>query len=232
MPSVQDFVDVFTPVLEQGKDILCYCITKNFSGSFNSAMAAKELLQEKYPDRDIRVIDSALVTGLLGVFLMELSDYARKGHTLQETWERGEVIKKNAVIYFTIENLRYLAKGGRIGKVTALAARSLSIRPVICFKDGELSPVGISMGRKHSFLKLCEMFRNDLKKRTSDLSRFAYGFGWGFDRAEAEPCYKHIESLMIETFGGCPDFVPIQLGATIGVHTGPYPVGLGFIEKA
>ena len=232
MPSVQDFVDVFTPYLEQGTDILCYCISKRLSGSFNSAMAAKELLQEKYPDRDIRVTDSTLVTGLLGVFLMELSDYARKGHTIQETWERGEEIKKNAVIYFTIEDLRYLAKGGRIGKVTELAARSLSIRPVICFRDGELYPVGISVGRKQSFIRLSKMFMKDFCERTSDISKFNYGFGWGSDRQEAEPCFKHVEALMKETFGRCPDFVPIQLGATIGTHTGPYPVGLGFIEKA
>ena len=232
MPSVQDFVDTFVPVLEQGKDILCYCITKNFSGSFNSAMAAKEMLMEKYPDREIRVTDSTLVTGLLGVFLMEISDYARRGHSLQETWERGEEIKKNTVIYFTIENLRYLAKGGRIGKLTALAARSLSIRPIICFRDGELNSVGISMGRKHSFIKLCEFFMQEVGEKIPDLSSYNYGFGWGFDRAEAEPCFKHLQVLMNEKYGRCPEFVPIQLGATIGVHTGPYPVGLGFIEKA
>ena len=232
MPSVQDFVDAFTPFLEQGTDILCYCITKNFSGSYNSAMAAREMLQEKYPEREIVVEDSALVTGLLGVFLMELSEYARKGHSLKETWKRGEEIKKNSVIYFTIENLTYLAKGGRIGKVTELAARSLSIRPVICFRDGELSPVGISVGRKQSFVNLSKVFLKDLRERTADLSKFNYGFGWGFDREEAEPCLKHIQMLLNDTFGSCPEFVPIQLGATIGTHTGPYPVGLGFIEKA
>ncbi len=232
MPSVQDFVDAFTPYLEQGIDILCYCITKLFSGSYNSAMAAKTLLQEKYPDREIRVTDSTLVTGLLGIFLMELSEYARKGHSLQETWERGEEIKKNAVIYFTIENLRYLAKGGRIGKLVELAARGLNIRPIVSFHNGELHPIGISMGRKHSFIRVADIVKKALKEKEIDPSHYTFALGWGFDKEEGEPFFTRIRTLFSDTYGSIPDFVPIQIGATIGVHTGPYPVGTGFIEKA
>lgn len=232
MPSVQDYIETFTPYLEQGKDILCYCITKQFSGSVNSATVAKTIMQEAYPDREIRVVDSALVTGLFGLFLQELADYARKGHSLQETWERGEEIKKNAAIYFTIEDLRYLAKGGRIGKLTDLAVRGLHIRPIVCFRSGELHPIGISVGRKQSFAKVTEIVNRVLREQNIDPAHYAFALGWGFDQAEAEPFFRRIRTLFRERFGKEPDFVPIQIGATIGVHTGPFPVGIGMIEKA
>ncbi len=232
MPSVQDYIEAFTPYLEQGKDILCYCITKQFSGSVNSASTARDLLKETYPEREILVVNSELVTGLLGLLLLELSDYARAGHTLQETWAKGEELKKGAAIYFTTENLYYFAKGGRIGKLTELAIRSLNIRPLICFKEGTLHPIGASVGRKNSFDKVTEIAKKVIRERKLNLSDYTFGYGWGFDREEAEPFFRQIRELFQEMFGSVPEFVPIQIGATIGVHTGPYPVGFGFIEKA
>lgn len=232
MPSVQDYIEAFTPFLDQGKDILCYCITKQFSGSVNSAITAKDLLKEDYPDRRILVVDSTLVTGLQGLLLLELSAYAKQGHSLQETFERGEEIKKNAAIFFTTENLYYLAKGGRIGKLTELAIRSLNIRPIVCFKEGTLHPMGISVGRQNSFDKLTEIARKTIKERNLDLSHYTFGYGWGYDKEEAGPFFQQIRSLFDDLFGTVPEFVQIQIGSTIGVHTGPYPVGFGFMEKA
>lgn len=232
MPSVQDYIEAFTPYLKEGKDILCYCITKRFSGSVNSASTARDLLKDIYPEREIIVVDSTLVTGLLGLLLMELSSYARAGHSLRETFAKGEEIRKSAEIYFTTENLYYLAKGGRIGKLTELAIRSLNIRPLICFKTGELHPIGVSRGRQNSFDKIIEIARKVIQKQNLNLSDYTFGYGWGYDREEAEPFFAQIRSLFGETFGSVPDFVKIQIGATIGVHTGPYPVGFGFIKKA
>ena len=232
MPSVQDYIEAFTPFLEQGKDILCYCITKQFSGSVNSASTARDLLKDVYPEREIRVTDSTLVTGLFGLLLMELSSYAKAGHTLQETWEKGEEIKKNAAIYFTTENLYYLAKGGRLGRLTDLAMRSLDIRPLIYFGSGELHPIGVSRGRKNSFDKIIEIARKVIREQKLNLSEYRFGYGWGYDRDEAEPFIRQVHSLFQETFGCVPEFVQVQIGVTIGVHTGPYPVGFGFMKKA
>ena len=232
MPSVPDYVEIFRKYLEQEKDILCYCITRQFSGSINSAAAARDLLMEEYPDRRIEVVDSTLVTGLQGLLLLELSEYAKKGHSLAETLERGEKIKRDAAIYGTIENLSYLAKGGRIGKLTNLALRSLNIRPLICFKEGTIHPVGISIGRKNSFDKLSDIAKRVLQEQHIDLSRYTFGIGWGYDKREAEPFFNQLRQVFQDVFGEIPEFVPIQIGAAIGVHTGPKPVGFGFIEKA
>jgi len=231
-PSVQDYMECFEPHLERGTDVLCYCITEKFSGSFNSASVARELLLEKYPDRELIVEDSTLATGLQGLLLIELARYAREGHTLSETWKRGEEIKKTASIYFTIGNLKYLAMGGRVGKLAGMAAQGLGIRPLIRFGDGELHPVGVSIGRKQSFTKVTETVRKLILEKEIDLLRYSFALGWGYDREEAEDLFRQIRELFLELFGKLPEFVPIQIGATIGAHTGPYPAGIGITEKA
>ena len=232
MPAVQDYLDAFEKHLSQGNDVLCYCITEKFSGSFSSATAAKKLLEEQYPERLIHVVNSTLVTGLQGLLLLELGRYAGEGHSLEETFARGEEIKKTAAIFFTIENLTYLVKGGRVGRLADLAARSVGARPIIRFSGGELHPLGVTIGRKRSFAKVADILRKVIREQHITLSRYSFALGWGFDRAEAEPFFQRVRELFLELFGETPDFVPIQIGATIGVHTGPSPVGIGLIEKA
>ncbi len=232
MPNVQDYADVFTKYASRGIDVLCYCLTEKFSGSYSCAVNAAEMVAEDYPQRTIRVVNSTLATGLQGLLLLELSRYAREGHTLEETFERGEVIKKHSAIYFTIENLSYLAHGGRIGKLADLAMKGMGIRPIIRFGSGELFPVGMCIGRRRSYSRVVEVIRGVIQEQKLDLEHYSYAMGWGYDRQEAEPFFEQVRGLFQERFGRLPDFVPIQIGATIGVHTGPRPVGFGYIERA
>lgn len=232
MPTPNDYMDAFEKILRQGKDVLCYCLTQKFSGSFSCAVTAAGMLREDYPDRQIKVVDSTLVTGLQGLLLLELAKYAGQGHTLEETYRRGEEIKKTAVIYFTIENLSYLSHGGRIGKLMDMTMRGMSMRPVIRFDNGELYPIGVSLGKKRAYDKVAETVKRAKQERHIDLERYTFALGWGYSREEAEPFFEEIRALFLSEFGKVPEFVPIQIGATIGVHTGPHPVGIGLIEKA
>ncbi len=232
MPSARDYTETFRPVLEQGKDILCYCISRNFSGSLNSALVAKELLRKDYPERRIEIVDSTLVTGLQGALLLEVARYAKEGHSLQETFERGEAIKKTAAMFFTLKDLSYLARGGRIGKLTDLAVRNLNLRPLLCFKEAEIQFLGICRGRENSFDRMTTLAKKAIEERHLTLETYTFGIGWGYQKADAEPFIRQIKDLFQDLFGEVPDFLPIRIGATIGVHTGPFPVGFGFIEKA
>lgn len=232
MPGVQDYIDSFEKYMQRGMDVLCYCLTEKFSGSFSCACAAAEMVMEEWPGRQIKVVDSTLATGLQGLLLLELSRYAREGHSLEETYARGEEIKASAAIYFTIENLAYLSHGGRIGKLMELAARGASLRPVIRFGSGELYPVSVSLGRKRAYRKVTEIMKRVIQEQQLDLEHYTFAIGWGYSREEAEPFFAQIRELFQEQFGQIPEFVLIQIGATIGVHTGPHPVGIGFIEKA
>lgn len=232
MPSVQDYIDAFERHLERGEDILCYCLSEKFSGSFSCAKTAAGIISENYPERQIRVVDSTFVTGLQGLLLLELSRYAKEGHSLEETYKCGEEIKKTSSIYFTIANFAYLLHGGRIGKLMESALTGMNMRPVIRFSSGELYPVGLCMSREKAFAKIVQTMEKAIKDYNLNLENYTFAIGWGYSKEEGEPLFRQIRDLFLEKFGKLPEFIQIQIGATIGVHTGPHTIGTGFIKKA
>ena len=131
MPSTQDYVDAFTPYAEQGTPVICICITTKFSGSMQSALSAKEILRETWPEAEITVIDATINTVLQGLYVLEAAKLRDSGMGYRECVARLEEIKSTGRIFFTVGDMEYLKHGGRIGKVSALAGSVLGIRPVI-----------------------------------------------------------------------------------------------------
>ena len=125
MPSVQDYVDVFLPVVKEGKAVLCICITTKFSGSYQSAMNAKEIVLESFPDARITVMDSTINTVLQGIFVIEAVRMYEAALSYDKVIERLEEIKRTGRIFFTVGNIDYLKHGGRIGKLAGIAGSML-----------------------------------------------------------------------------------------------------------
>lgn len=232
MPTVQDYIDAFEKCLSAGYDVLCYCLTSKFSGSLSCAHTAAAILAGDYPGRTIRAVDSTLATGLQGLLLLELSRYAKEGHDLEETYRRGEEIKRKSAIFFTLENLSYLSHGGRIGKLVGLAMNGMRMRPVIRFGSGELSPAGICLGMDRAFDKTVALMRQIVIKQKLTPEKYTFAIGWGCSEEEAAPLFEKLKKMFRELFGEPPEFVPIQIGATVGVHIGPHSAGCAYIEKA
>lgn len=139
-------------------------------------------------------------------------------------------MRESGRIFFTIESIDYLKHGGRIGKLSGLAASVLGIKPLITLKDGEIYNSGISRSRKASMAKVIELLKQYIEERKIDMKKWQLCIGFGYDREEAVAFQKQILSELggIITEAECPLF---QIGATISVHTGPYPIGVGFIRK-
>lgn len=232
MPSAQDYADVFIPYVKQGLPVICICITTKFSGSLQSAMNAKSLVLEEYPKAQITVIDSTMDTVLQGLYVLEAVKLRDGGYSYEDAVKRLEEIKGTGRIFFTVGDMEYLKHGGRIGKVSAVAGSVLGIRPVITLKQGEIFPSGIGRGRKHTTEKALKLLAEYLKDSGKDVERFSVCIGFGYDREEAVAFREHaLETLHAK---GLPvkDIPLFQIGATISVHTGPYPLGFGVIEKA
>lgn len=232
MPSAQDYADVFIPYVKQGLPVICICITTKFSGSLQSAMNAKSLVLEEYPQAQITVIDSTMDTVLQGLYVLEAVKLRDGGCSYEDAVKRLEEIKGTGRIFFTVGDMEYLKHGGRIGKVSAVAGSVLGIRPVITLKQGEIFPSGIGRGRKHTTEKALKLLAEYLKASGKDVERFSVCIGFGYDREEAAAFREHaLETLHAK---GLPvkDIPLFQIGATISVHTGPYPLGFGVIEKA
>ncbi|MEY8391590.1 DegV family protein [Lachnospiraceae bacterium] len=230
LPSVQDYVDAFTPYAKEGKDIICLCITTKFSGSYNSARTAAELLSEDYPAVKIQVVDTMVNTVLQGILVLEVVRMQQAGMSFEETLEGIERIKTTGRIIFTVGNYEYLIHGGRIGKVMGTAASTLGIKPLIMLREGEIFPTGLSRSRKKAMKRLIEQTKDHFSKVGESPEDYQIVVGYGYDYQEAA-VFRDQLLASLNTYAKYDQIDIFQIGATIGVHTGPYPIGLGLIRK-
>ena len=231
MPSIQDYEEAFRPFAEAGIPVICICITTKFSGSMQSALNARDILREKYPQSEITVMDSTVDTVLQGQYVLEAVNLRDSGVSYQDTIARLEEIKGTGRIFFTVGNMEYLRHGGRIGKVAALAGSVLDIRPVITLKQGEIFPSGIDRGRKRTTRKALELLLAYLQESSLGIDSYSIVVGYGYDREEGLAFRDQALSTLQEKGYEITEMPVFQIGATIGVHTGPYPLGFGVIEK-
>lgn len=231
MPSVQDYADVFLPLASEGMPVICICITTKFSGSMQSALNAREIVLESFPKAQITVLDATVNTVLQGLFVLEAVRMREAGMGYQETVSRLEEIKGTGRIFFTVGDMEYLKHGGRIGKLTGMAASVLGIKPLITLKEGEIFPSGITRSRKKSMDKVIELLEEYMKECQADKNEYSLCIGYGYDYEEAREFQKHALEKLADTWQ--IDTIPLyQIGATISVHTGPYPIGFGIIKRA
>ena len=178
------------------------------------------------------MIDATVNTVLQGLYVLEAAKLRDSGAGYRETVERLETIKSTGRIFFTVGDMEYLKAGGRIGKVAGVAGSVLGIKPIITLKQGEIFPSGIGRSRKKNLEKTIELLLAYLKEVNADISHYSLALGLGYDKEEILAFKKHL--LEVLNGKGYPiEEIPIfQIGAAIGVHTGPYPLGIGIMEKA
>ncbi|KXL53181.1 DegV domain-containing protein [Anaerotignum neopropionicum] len=225
-PTIQDYIDVFEPYLKEGKDILCLCLTSNFSGSYQSAVNAKNILEEAFPEARIEVLDSRNVTGVQGLLVWETIRMRNKGFTLDQQLEKIDVIKGTTKINFTVDSLEHLQKGGRIGKAAALAGTILNIKPIIVAQHGELLPESKVRGHKKALRTIMDMTRQEIgdkKEQYRLLMLYA-------EKERKEATEELANELIAEGFELISPPLA-QVGITIGTHAGPTAIGICYIKK-
>lgn len=231
MPSVDDFYHVFEKSAKENIPVICICITKKFSGSLQSATVAKGMIEEKYPQAKITVIDSTVNTVLQGLFVLEACRLRDMGMDYEEIVDKILPIRETGRILFTVGSIDYLQHGGRIGKLAGIAAVALGIKPMITLKEGEIFSSGLARGRIRSMKKVVEMTREYLDEVNARPGEYNFCIGYGYDYKEAVKFREMLKDLVKERLG-IEEIGIYQIGATIGVHTGPYPIGIGIIKHA
>ena len=143
-----------------------------------------------------------------------------------------EAEKATNQIFFTVGNLDYLIKGGRIGKVTGRAANMLGIKPMILFKDGEIFSGGVARGRQKSFEKALEQLMNYLDAHGGTPDDYRITVGYGYDADEGKRLWMQTRAALRAKYPTCEcNVVLLQIGCTIAVHTGPYALGMGVMRR-
>ena len=231
MPSIRDYEEVFLPFAEAGTPVICICITTKFSGSMQSALNARSLVLEKHPQAEITVIDATINTVLQGQYVLEAVSLRDNGVSYQDTIKRLEESNSAGRIFVTVGNMEYLKHVGRIGKVAAHTGGELDIRPIINLRKGEIFPFGIDRGRKRTLKKVMNLLLDYLKESNLSIDCYSIAVGYGYD-VEEGVAFRDQALSVLHDKGYAIDEIPVyQIGATISVHTGPYPLGFGIIEK-
>ncbi|MBH1940563.1 DegV family protein [Mobilitalea sibirica] len=227
LPSVQDYINEFKPALKEGYDILCLCLTQKFSGSYQSAVNAKHILEEQYPNSKIYVVDSIQATAGQGLLLLQAAYMKKAGLSIEKNVENLNIIKPTARIMFTVDTLEYLMKGRRIGKVVALAKDMLDLKPLIQLKESELIPYSNIRGRKKSLDKVFEMVEEYFSQTGENPKDYDYCIANATTMKDALFLQKRLEKYI----GSDITYPIFQIGVTIGTYTGPGAIGICFVKK-
>ena len=222
-PVASDYEDAFRPYLNDGMDIVCICLSSKFSGSYQSAISAAQDLEKEYPDRVIRIIDSIQAAGGQGVTVLQAARMVEDGLSADKIADYMEELKHTARVFFTLDSLSYLQKGGRVGKASALAGTILNIKPIIVMMNAELNPVNKIRGRRNALDKIISLAEEYVGDEKNEYEYIVINADCA---DEAAPVLEEMKAK-----GFNIDQPIMDLGVTIGSHTGPTLVGICLVKK-
>ena len=217
----QGWSDVIEPVLAAGEDALVMAFSSGLSTTYQSAVIAAAELSEKYPDRKIHVVDTlcaSLGQGLLAWYACKKRD---AGMGFEELVEWCETTKMNLCHWFTVDDLMFLKRGGRISAATALVGTMLQIKPVLHVDDeGHLINVAKARGRKASLDALAKKVGETGLPGENDTVFISHG--------DCIDEVKILENILKEKYG-IKNVFTYYVGAVIGSHAGPGTIALFFM---
>ena len=211
-PSPSQFMDVFKPLIESGKQVLSFHLSRALSSTVDSARLAAQQLA---PDR-IHVVDTCSISYGIAVQAIEAARLAMEGRAVPAILERIDRLKNRSDVLFSLNALDYLHKGGRIGKVSSLVGNLLNIKPIVHVQDGVYVPIGKVRSMKQAVTGMVDFLAN---KFGADKVRVGVGHGQAIDFA------KMILEQAVSRLNVVEEPVLFDVGPVIGVHTGPGTVG-------
>ncbi len=154
-PYPGDFITVFAALVKTGESIICIHPSADVSGTVRSALTAKE----SFPDADIRVIDTRTIAGPLASIVLAADRAAKAGATADQVEMLVRAMMPRARIYFLVDTLEYLRRGGRIGGAAALVGGILQVKPILTFTGGKVEPFEKERTKKRAMARLLELVR-------------------------------------------------------------------------
>ena len=217
------FTDAFEPILKEGKDILYVAFSSGLSTTVNSANMAVADLKEQYPDRKIIVVDTLAASAGGGLMVYMAVNKKNEGATLEENAAYIESLVPNHCIWFTVDDLEYLKRGGRISPLVALAGGILGIKPILQMDDeGHLVKVSTARGRKNAIEALASKYA-ELSFEEKNTPIF-------ISHAECEEDAKRLADILKERHNADVTLIT-EIGPVIGSHAGPGTIAMFFIGK-
>ena len=217
------YTEYFEPVLARGEDIYYVTFSHQMSGTFNAMKNAIAQLKEKYPEREIRYIDSKLISLGSGAVTYYAALKYKEGATMDELDEFIADFAAHTATYFVVNDLTYLHRGGRVSGVSKVVGNLLGIKPILYFnEEGKI----LNIEKAKGFKKALSTIIGYMKTKGQDLDKYKVFVLQADCEAEANAFVENIKA----TFGDL-DIVIQPVGPVIGAHCGPGTIGLVFHAK-
>ncbi len=213
-----DFEEVIRPWVEAGDEILILPLSKELSGTYQSAILAKE----SFPDAAIYVVDTLNVTFGQALLVQAALDMREQGMKAKEIFEAITALVPRVRLYAVIDDLKYLRLGGRLSSASAVVGTLLGIKPLIALQDGKVVSIAKARGQKAGYQMIVEKVRED----GIDGDYPVY-----FGHSNAPEMMKELAELMNSSVS-LPDVYESDIGPVVGTHAGPGCTGIAFIAKA
>ncbi|MCM3411991.1 DegV family protein [Metabacillus litoralis] len=215
------FKDVFTELAKKGTPSLYVAFSSELSGTYQTAMMMRNEVLEEYPNFQLSIIDSKCASLGCGLAVKYAAELAKSGKSLGEIENAVKTYCQKVEHIFTVDNLEYLARGGRISKASAFVGGLLNIKPLLHVEDGKLIPLEKIRGRKKVFKRIIEI----MKERGVNLHNQTIAISHGDDEESA----NEIKALIQEEFQP-KDIYINYVGAVIGAHSGPGTLAIFFLN--
>ncbi|MGK7378637.1 DegV family protein [Planococcus sp. 1R117A] len=220
--SPEEVLKAFEQLAKDGEEGYYISFSSELSGTYSTAVMVADQVREEYPDLKLTILDSKAASLGYGKLVKEAARLRSAGHPLNEIIEKTRFMAEHMQSLFTVEDLDYMAKGGRISKGSAFVGGLLNIKPLLHVEEGKLVPIEKLRGRKKVIKRMVELMR----ERGTDWSRQTVSISHGDDLEYAHLLKKEIEENLH------PKQVEIyMIGSVIAAHTGPGTLAVFFLDQ-
>lgn len=219
--NVAEYTQAVEPILQEKKDVLILAFSSGLSSTYQASVLAAEELREKYPDRKIYTVDTLCASLGQGLLVYLAVQEQRKGKSIEEVRDWAESTKLNLCHQFTVDDLHFLKRGGRISATTAVVGSMLQIKPVLHVdNEGHLINIGKARGRQASLKALVDK----MEKTVTEEGKKTVFISHGDCRKDAVA----VADMVRERFG-TQDIRINYVGPVIGAHSGPGTLALFYL---
>ena len=219
--NVAEYVDAVEPLLQAGHDVLILAFSSGLSTTYNSSAIAAEELREKYPDRKVYTVDTLCASLGQGLLVYLAAQERARGKTIEEVRDWAEANKLHLCHQFTVDDLHFLKRGGRISATTAVLGSMLQIKPVLHVDDeGHLINIAKARGRQASLKALVDKMEQTAIDPAAQTVFISHG-----------DCLEDAQAVaqMVKDRMGVKEVYLNHIGPVIGAHAGPGTVALFYV---
>lgn len=215
----------FTEVAKSGKDILFVSFSSELSGGYSNICMGAKMIMEEYPDMTIEVVDTKSASACEGMLLQKAAELRAEGKSITETAEELRNIVPRLSFIFTVDDLDYLFRGGRLSKSSAIIGNMINLKPILYVtEEGKLSPLTKVRGSKKAIATMLDSVEERIGQY-KDKQIFM-----GVVHGDNEEAAKDLAAKITERFG-ITNIMILPIGPSIGAHSGPGTLGIGFMGE-